>query len=285
MSAQTRVDPSPLPPTGRAAGALSSLDLSPAGGSAPTARRLASATAFDTRLLLRNAEQLLVSLGFPVIALLALVNAPLAALGLPARLDALAPVDVVAPGVLAMAVLGTSFTGQAIQLGFDRRYGVLRLLATTPLGRSGFLAGRLGSVLVVEALQVLVLGGAAVALGWRPWSAGPLAVPALLLALALGSAAMVSIALLLASTLRAEAVLALANVVYVLLLGAGVLLPVSVLPAGLAVLASFTPSGAMGEAARAAGIDGAVAVLPLVVMALWAAAAAAAAARWGRWSS
>ena len=271
--------------SGGALAALDDLDLSPAGSGAPASRRLLRATVFDARLLLGNGEQLLVSLGLPVLALLALVHAPLAALGLPARLAALPPVDVVAPGVLAMAVLGTSFTGQAIQLGFDRRYGVLRLLATTPLGRSGFLAGRLGSVLLVEALQVLVLGAVAVVMGWRPWSAGAWAVPALLLALLLGSAAMVCLALLLAATLRAEAVLALANVVYVLLLGAGVLLPAAALPPALGAAVSLLPSGAMGEAARAASIDGALALVPLAVMAAWAALAGVAAARWGRWSS
>lgn len=260
------------------------LDLRPAGGPAPMARRLWRATAFDTRTLLRNGEQLLVSLGLPVLALVVLVNAPLDALALPAGRAGLPRIDLVAPGVLAMAVLGTSFTGQAIALGFDRRYGVLRLLATTPLGRSGFLVGRLGSVLAVEVLQVLVLGAVAVVLGWRPWQAGPAAVPLLLLTLLLGTAALVSVALLLAGTLRAEAVLAIANVVYVLLLGAGVLLPAGLLPAGLAGIVVLLPSGAMGEAARAASIDGAPDLLPFVVMALWAVLAAGAAARWVRWS-
>ncbi len=275
-----RADPPPEASRARPA----ELDLRPRGGAAPRASRVARAVAFDTTTLLRNGEQLLVSLGFPVLALVVLVNAPLEALALPAGRAGLARVDLAAPGVLALAVLGTSFTGQAIALGFDRRYGVLRLLATTPLGRSGFLAGRLGSVLVVQALQVLVLGAVAVALGWRPWEAGGAALPALLVALLLGSAALVSLALLLAGTLRAEAVLAIANVVYVLLLGAGVLLPAAVLPPGLAAVAVLLPSGAMGEAARAATIDGSLAVVPLVVMAAWAVLGAAAAARWVRWS-
>ncbi len=271
-------------PSRDASAGLAGLDLTPTGDAAPPLRRIARAVAFDTRTLLRNGEQLLVSLGFPVLALLVLVNAPLDALGLPADRAGLAPIDVVAPGILAMAVLGTSFTGQAIALGFDRRYGVLRLLATTPLGRGGFLAGRLGSVLVIEVLQVLVLGSVALALGWRPWQQGTVAVPALLIALLLGTASLVSIALLLAGTLRAEAVLAIANVVYVLLLGAGVLLPAAVLPPALAGLVVLLPSGAMGEAARAATIDGSLAAAPLLVMAVWAVLAGAAAARWVRWS-
>ena len=53
----------------------------------------------------------------------------------------------VAPGVLALAVMSTAFTGQAIALGFDRRYGVIRRLAATALPRWLLVAGRLVAVL------------------------------------------------------------------------------------------------------------------------------------------
>ena len=54
------------------------------------------------------------------------------------------------------------------------------------------------------------------------------------MSLLLGSAAFVALALLLAGTLRAEAVLAVANLVWVLLLGLGVLVPTDLLPGALA---------------------------------------------------
>jgi ABC-2 type transport system permease protein len=247
----------------------------PAPAPAPPWRRVLAQATFETRILLRNGEQLLVALVLPVLALVALTLADVPDLGAGRR------VDVVAPGVLALAVMSTAFTGQAIQTGFDRRYGVLRLLGTTPLGRGGLLAGKAVAVLVVELVQVLVLGAVALALGWQPVLAG--VGPALLAGL-VGTAAFVSLALLLAGTLRAEAVLAVANLVWVLLLAGGaVVVPTHRMPGGLAAVASALPSGALGEALRAALGSGRLAVVPLLVLLAWAVAGALAAARWFRW--
>ena len=138
------------------------------------------------------------------------------------------PVDFLFPGVLALAVMSTAFTGQAILMGFERRWGVLRLLGTTPLGRSGLLTAKALSVLVVLAIQLVVLGATGLALGWRPSLLGLL--PALL-AVLLGTAAFAALAACLGGSLRAEAVLALANLVWVLLAaGGGVLIPAGALP-------------------------------------------------------
>ncbi|MBD3784124.1 MAG: ABC transporter permease, partial [Micrococcales bacterium] len=172
--------------------------------SAPTAARgrvLAQAR-FETRTLLANGEQLLVSVVLPALALLGLALASAPDLG-PGR-----RVDLATAGALALAVVSTAFTGQAIATGFDRRSGVLRLLGTTPLGRDGLLLGKGLAVLSVLGVQVVVLGGLGLALGWRPPAGGLL--PGLF-TLLLGTAAFVSLALLLAGTVRAEAVLALAN--------------------------------------------------------------------------
>ena len=154
--------------------------------------------------------------------------------------------------------MSTAFTGQAIATAFDRRSGVLRLLGTTPLGRGGLLAGRIAAVLAVECIQWVVLGGLALALGWRPHLAGlPLAV----LGLLLGTATFVSLALLVAGTLRAEAVLAVANLLWVVLLPLGLLLPADRLPGVAAAVAPWTPGGALGELlAVRARRDGRVAV-------------------------
>ena len=261
------------------------LRLSPGGGAAPAWRRAVAQARFDTSVLLRNGEQLLVSLVLPALALLALVRLPLDDLGLPAALADLPAVDVVTPGVLGLAVVSTAFTGQAIQLGFDRRYGVLRLLATTPLGRGGLLAGRVLAVAVVEVLQVVVLSAIALALGWRPLAQGALAPVGLALALLAGTAAFGALAVLLAGLLRAEAVLGLANLLYVLLLaGGGLLLPREGLPGPVAAVAAVLPSAALGDAARAAALDGALALGPLAVLVAWALGAGALAARTFRWS-
>ena len=120
--------------------------------------------------------------------------------------------------MLALCVISSAFTGVAIQTGFDRRYGVLRLLGASPLGRFGLLAAKAVAVLCVVALQFAVIGGLGLALGWEPHWAG---IPAALVSALLGTWAFVALALLLAGTVRAEGVLALANLVWVLLLAMG----------------------------------------------------------------
>lgn len=246
----------------------------------PLARVLAQAR-FETAGLLRHGEQLLVSLVLPLLALLALVHVPYPDLSVGPWAGA-ERVDVVVPGVLALAVMSTAFTGQAILLGFERRWGVLRLLGTTPLGRGGLLLAKALSVLVVVAVQMTVLGAVGVALGWRPTPAGlaPAAV-----VVVLGVAAFALLAACLGGALRAEAVLALANLVWVLLAGAGgVLLPAGMLPGGLGAVVSLLPSAALGDGLRSALVDGAWDWPALGLLVLWAALAGLVARRLLRWS-
>ncbi|MGQ7296032.1 ABC transporter permease [Quadrisphaera sp. KR29] len=266
-----------------AEGTAPGLHLAPGGGPAPAVQRVLAQARFEVGVLLRNGEQLLVSLVLPALALLVLARTPVGGVVVPASLEGLPRIDVVTPGVLGLAVLSTAFTGQAIALGFDRRYGVLRLLATTPLGRSGLLLGRLVAVLVVEALQVVVLGALALALGWRPLAAGAVVLPLLLVVLLLGTAAFAALALLLAGSLRAEAVLAVANLAWVLLAGAGLLVPREGAGAAAPLLAAL-PSAALGDAARAAVLDGALALGPCAVLVAWAVVAGAVVVRTFRWS-
>ncbi len=249
------------------------MSLAPA--PAPLARRVLAQARLETSVLLRNGEQLLVSVVLPVLALVGLTRASVPDLGPGPR------VDVVVPGVLALAVLSSAFTGQAIQTGFDRRYGVLRLLGTTPLGRGGLLAGKSLAVLAVLVVQVAALAVVGLALGWRPDVDG--LAPALLVGL-VGTAAFVALALLVAGTLRAEAVLAVANLLWVLLLAGGaVVLPARTLPSGLESVAAWLPSGALGEGLRHALGAGELDVRALLVLAGWAVGAALLARRTFRW--
>ncbi len=240
---------------------------------APAHRRVLAQAAFETRAILRNGEQLLLTLVLPVLALVLLSRTDVV------RLDEADRIGVVAPGALALAVVSTAFTSQAIATGFDRRSGVLRLLATTPLGRSGLLAGKILAVLVVEAVQVLVLGAVAMTLGWRPTG-----VAAAMGLLALGTAAFVCLALLIAGTLRAEAVLGVANLIWVLLLaGGGLVLPVDLLPDGLAGVVRLLPSGALGEGLRAVLAGGGLTAGPVLVLVAWTAVGGILAARFLHW--
>ncbi|MFD6092645.1 ABC transporter permease [Oerskovia sp. NPDC060338] len=250
---------------------------SPADGAAPAWRRVASQTAFETRMILRNGEQLLVTIILPVMLLVGLARTSFIDLDTQGH----SRIDFVTPGVLALAVMSTAFTSQAIATAFDRRNGVLRLLSTTPLGRGGLLAGKILGVLAVEVVQVVVLGGVALALGWSPDPAGIL--PALL-AVLLGTAAFTSLALLLAGTLRAEGVLAVANLLLVLLtVAGGVLVPVEQLPGALEQVALLLPSGALGEAMRGALLLGEVPAFSVVVLLGWTAALGWGAGKLFRW--
>lgn len=251
---------------------LDAADLAPAPQPASPARRVLAQARFDARILLRNGEQLLLTIILPALLLVGLTLASVPDLGAGRR------IDVVAPGVLALAILSTAFTGQAIGTAFDRRYGVLRLLGTTPLGRTGLLAGRVLAVVAVEVVQVVVLGALALGLGWRPDAAGLLLWP---LVAIVGTATFVALGLLLAGTLRSESVLAAANLLWVLLVAlGGVVVPVS---GGLGRVAVALPSGALGTASRAALQHGRLDVAALAVLVAWGVAGSLAAARWFRW--
>jgi len=249
-------------------------------GAAPARERLVAQAAFEVRSLLRNGEQLLVSMVLPLLALVTLVMAAPQVM-LSEYPDA-AAADVAVPGVLGLAVVSTAFTGQAIALAYERRYGVLRLLGTTPLGRTGLMVSKAAAVLAVVALQTVVIGIVGAFLGWRPSVPGTLALVPVLLA---GLAAFAAMGALVGGRLRAEAVLALANLLWVLFLGCGLLLPLSALPDGPAAAVALTPPGALGEGLRAATLGQPVVVAQAVgVLAAWAAVLGALAARALRWS-
>ncbi len=252
------------------------IDTVPANIAAPTRARVLAQTRFETGTLLRNGEQLLVALVLPAMALVGLALSHSPSLGPGGR------IDVAVPGVLALAVISTAFTGQAISTAFDRRYGVLRLLGVSPLGRNGLLVAKALAVLTIELLQFVVIGALGLAFGWHPRWIGLL--PAILLTL-VGTWAFVALALLLAGTLRAEGVLALANLIWVTLLGlGGVIVPPSQMPAGLSHVAALLPSGALGSGLRVAFIDGRLSAIPLLVLVAWGVVATVLASRTFRWS-
>ena len=246
-----------------------------AGPASPVARVVAQAR-FEATTLLRNGEQLLVAVLLPAAVLVALVHAESISLGDGRR------VDLAVPGVLALCVISSAFTGQAISTGFDRRYGVLRLLGVTPLGRTGLVLAKAVAVLAVIAVQVALIGALGGTLGWEPMLRG---IPAAVVARALGTWAFTALALLLGGTLRAEGVLAVANLVWVALLGlGGVVVAGTELPDGFAAVLRVLPSAALGDSLRAALVDGQAAPGAWLVLTGWALVATLAARRFFRWS-
>ena len=252
--------------------------FTPQPGRAPLLRQVRAQTLMETRLMVRNGEQLLLAVVIPLLVLFAGVTA------IERQNLSLShtPIDTLAPGVLALAIMSTAFTSLAISTGFERRYGVLKRLGASPLPRHGLLLGKVGALLAVLLLQAVVLGGAALLMGWSPELTLRGITGALVVA-AVGTAAFAALGLFVAGALRAEATLAVANLVYLLLAAGGaVVLPASVYGAAEPFL-RWLPSGALGGGLREALLIGTFPLGPTLVLLLWGVVGAALTARTFRW--
>lgn len=175
---------------------------------APVARMALAQGGIEAKLMLRHGEQLLVNILIP--AALLIVAAKLPVLGEQASLDHVVPM------IFAVAASSAGFTGQAIALAFDRRYGALKRAGASGVPAWTIIAGKILGVLATVGVQILVLGAIAFLLGWRVGVAGVLFG---LLALLLGVAAFTALGLLMGGTLSSELVLALANLIWLVLMG------------------------------------------------------------------
>ena len=247
--------------------------LVPQPGTAPLPRMLLAQTRAELTLVLRNGEQVLLSLVIPLGLLVLLVTVPFVEVNGQER------ADFFVPGVLALAVMSTAFTGQAIGVGFERQYGVLKRLGATPLPRAALIAAKTLAVLAVEVLQVTLICLTGLLLGWDP-SGSAAAVVALVL---LGTVAFSGLGLLLGGTLRGLTSLAAANLVwFVLLVLGGILFPLSAFGAAEPAL-SLLPSAALSGGLREALTAGGLPLRPLATLAVWAVGSLAAASRFFRW--
>ncbi len=235
----------------------------------------------ETFMTLRRGETLLLTVGIPVVFLVFFSTVHVVSTG-----DT-AAVAFFVPGVLALAIMSTAMVSLGIATGFERGYGVLKRLGTTPLGRPRLLGAKIATVVVVELVQAAVLVPVGFGLGWNPGGPGNGGVAAgeAIAVAALATVAFGGIGLLLAGTLRAEVNLAAANGLYlVLLLLGGMVVPLAKLPAGLADVAKLLPAAALSNGLHAAlGTGSAVPVEAWIVLAVWAVAAPAAAALTFRW--
>ncbi|MEX0869018.1 MAG: ABC transporter permease, partial [Nitriliruptoraceae bacterium] len=190
-------------------------------------------------------------------------------------------VDFLVPGALAIAVVATGMVAVPIQTAFERKYGVLKRLGSTPLPAAGFLAAKALAVAALVAVQsLLVLALAIGVLGWRP-EGGAAVVP---LGIAVGAVAATSLGLLIAGALRAETTLALTNALFlVLLMISGVAFDVAVLPASVAGIGQLLPLGALVRVLRTGLDGGGFDAVAFGVLGVTAVAAIAAASRWFRW--
>lgn len=251
-------------------------ELFPAGTFSPdprpntVPRMLLSQYGLELKLLLRNGEQLLLTMFIPITLLIGLTLLPFGSFG-PDR------VSVFVPAIMALAVISTAFTGQAIAVAFDRRYGALKRLGATALPVWGIIAGKSMAVVSVVFLQAILLGAIGFALGWRPDPVGLLLGAVVI---ALGTATFVALGLLLGGTLKAEVVLALANLLWFVFAGIGALtLETQAVPAAVRWVARLTPSGALTEALTQA-LTPSLDWFGIAVLAVWGGIGALAALRW-----
>jgi ABC-2 type transport system permease protein len=229
--------------------------------------------AVELRLTLRRSESLLVTLGIPLAVLLFFGSVDILEPPTGDRLEFLVP------GVLALAIMSTAMVSLGIATGFERGYGVLKRLGSTPLSRPALVAAKTAAVLALEAVQIPLVLGVGLTLGWDAGGdARTIAAAALL-----GTLAFAGLGLLLAGTLRAEANLGVSNGLYiVLLLVGGMAFDPARLPGWLEAVGGATPAGALSDALRAGfggGVDGAA----LGILGAWAAALPLAAAATFRW--
>lgn len=219
----------------------------------------------EAMLTLRNGEQILLTVIIPLALLVALSLMSVIPMPEPR-------VGSAAARIFALAIISSAFTGQAIALGFDRRYGVLKRLAASALPRWLLIAGRVCGALVVVAIQIALLAVTALILGWKFPLSG---LPWMVLLIVLGTLTFGALGVLLGGALRAEIVLALANIIwFVLLMVGGVALSV---PVGFVHL---LPSAALAQALETAVVHGtAPGVGPVAVLVAWGVVAGALATR------
>jgi ABC-2 type transport system permease protein len=182
---------------------------------------------WEVGLLLTNGEQVLLSLIIPT--------------GLVLLLRDLAP-------VAAASVIATMFTSLAIGTGFERRSGALRFLGTTPLTRVQLLVGKLLAQGVVLGLSLVLAFIAAAFIGVLP-DLEPAGALVWVVAIVLASWAFAAWALALAGWIRAEATLAVANALFLVLIATAIPDP-DELSSPLRELVLALPSGALSQALR-----------------------------------
>jgi ABC-2 type transport system permease protein len=242
---------------------------------APAWRSTLAMASMDLRLTVRRAENLLVMIVIPAGVLV--FFATFAVVPTPGP-----RIDFLLGGAIGLAIVATGLVNLGIATAYERHYGVLKRLGGSPLPRAGLLAAKVLSVLVVEIAQVsLLIGLALAALGWRfPTT---FSLPLLLVAITLGSVVFAGLGLALAGALRAETVLALANLLFLAFLAlGGLIVSLDQLPDWLSTVASVLPAAALATLVRIALGGGGDALAPSLILVAWSGFATLALTRF-RW--
>lgn len=243
---------------------------------APIAQQVFEQVKCELLLTARRGENVLITLVVPVVLLIFFTS-----LNLAPKIGG-STINFLLPGILALAIIAAGMVNLGIATAYERYYGVLKRLGSSPLSRSSLIIAKVISILILELFQVIMLVGVAIALyGWQP-AGSPLLAS---LTVALGTVTFAGLGLAMAGALRAEVTLAGANALYLvfLLIGGG-LVPVSRLPALLADFSQLLPATALTQALQATMTNGnPFPAIPLIVLTVWAVAVLLVAARTFQW--
>jgi ABC-2 type transport system permease protein len=246
------------------------------GRAAPVPRMVVALIRQELRIAVRRGESLLITFAIPV-GILLVGGFALAG-------DEAGAADALLPATITLAIAGAAMVALGISTAYERLYGVLKRLGGSPAGPGVVVAAKTGAIVIVETVQLLLLVGTAwVVLGWQPgpaWS--PLVVAT---ALAFGTIAFAGIGLLLAATVRAEATIAVTNLLFLLLLAlGGIIVPLERLPEPVAAVSAALPAAPLARALEIGfGTTAGDPLGPLTLLAGWAAVMGIAAARRFRW--
>ncbi len=242
--------------------------------STSTARsRIIALTRTDLQVAARDGEQLLLTLGLPILLLVFFSKVDIVPTG-----DG-EPVDFLTPGIISLALLSVAFVRLAIGLGFDRGFGAIKRLAITPLRVNEFLASKLATTVVLFGVQLILLIAIALAIGWRPQVS--ITIPVVIM---LGLVAFVGLAFVVASIVEGLTSLALANALYIiLLLLSGLVFELERMPGWLHAVVKLLPSTALAELLRSGFSGTSGAGWAWTCLTLWALGTPVLASRLFRW--
>jgi ABC-2 type transport system permease protein len=189
----------------------------------------------EVEMVLRQGEALLLTILIPVGGLVVFGHLHF----LPVPRGVPSQVNFVLAGAIAFGIMASGMVSQSITVAFDRSYGVLKRLGATPLGRRGIILAKLAAVITLELVQLVILLLVGAAMGWHPEGNVGIFVLGWLAA----TSAFAGLGLLMGGTLRAELVLGLATLAWLVLLGLGsIVVPLASLPAPLALVAKLHPA-------------------------------------------
>ena len=229
----------------------------------------------ELTVMIRNGEQLLLLVVIPVMLLVFFSQTDFLSTSGENKIDFLLP------GILSLAVISTAMVSLGIATGFERSYGVLRRLGTTPLGTRRLVAAKMSAICIIEIAQLVMLIVVGLLLGWNPNQINLLQI---LLFLILGTTCFAGIGLTLAGRLRAEVNLAAQNGLYfVFLLLGGIFVESDELPATLSQISAFSPSSLLSGLLRDS-FNNTVVLADAIALSAWTIAACALAVTSFKWS-